>query len=149
MIILTATVLDPRGWRVALRVSHTCLRRRPAGQCGQVVGGEDATVLPFILGCRFLAIRFAVGFRPGRSRITTVGSIRGSLRSRRLTRRLPRGWHSDWSFLYRRGWWLFPLFALLAGLQRCYAEAHFISDVMTGFGVGCLVAGICQAAEHG
>lgn len=43
---------------------------------------------------------------------------------------------------YPRGRWLFPLCAVLAGLQRILAEAHFASDVCWGAAVGCAIAPI-------
>ncbi len=45
-------------------------------------------------------------------------------------------------WLYPRGRWLFPLFAILAGLQRLSSEAHFLSDVVWGAAAGCISAGL-------
>jgi membrane-associated phospholipid phosphatase len=45
--------------------------------------------------------------------------------------------------IYPRGRWLFPAFAILAGLQRVLDEAHFLSDVFWGGAVGCIFAPLC------
>ncbi len=44
---------------------------------------------------------------------------------------------------YPRGRWLFPAVAVLAGVQRVLAEAHFLSDVFWGAAVGCIFAPLC------
>jgi membrane-associated phospholipid phosphatase len=46
--------------------------------------------------------------------------------------------------LYPRGRWLFASFAVLAGLQRIEAQAHFASDVLAGAAVGCMVGAAWQ-----
>ncbi len=46
------------------------------------------------------------------------------------------------SFVYPRGWWLFFIYAGLAGLQRVVSGAHFPSDVLAGAAFGMLVGGI-------
>jgi membrane-associated phospholipid phosphatase len=46
--------------------------------------------------------------------------------------------------LYPRGRWLYLTFAMLAGLQRIEAQAHFASDVLAGAALGCIVAAACQ-----
>jgi membrane-associated phospholipid phosphatase len=43
-------------------------------------------------------------------------------------------------WLYPRGRWLFPLFAVLTGCQRVQTGAHFLSDVLAGAALGSLVA---------
>ncbi len=45
-------------------------------------------------------------------------------------------------WLYPRGGWVFPLFAVLAGCQRLSSEAHFLSDVVWGAAAGCITAGL-------
>jgi membrane-associated phospholipid phosphatase len=50
-------------------------------------------------------------------------------------------------WLYPRGRWLFLLFALLAGLQRIFAAAHFPSDVCAGAALGCLIGAVCTDAR--
>ncbi len=44
---------------------------------------------------------------------------------------------------YPRGRWLFPVLALLVACQRVQAGAHWLSDVLAGGVVGCLVALVC------
>lgn len=45
-------------------------------------------------------------------------------------------------WLYPRGRWLFPLFAILAGGQRLSSEAHYLSDVVWGAAAGCIAVGL-------
>jgi len=45
-------------------------------------------------------------------------------------------------WLYPRGRWLFVTFALLAGGQRLYSTAHFLSDVAWGAAVGTFAASL-------
>lgn len=45
-------------------------------------------------------------------------------------------------WLYPRGRWLFIGFALLAGAQRMYSAAHFLSDVAWGAAVGSFAASL-------
>jgi membrane-associated phospholipid phosphatase len=45
-------------------------------------------------------------------------------------------------WLYPRGRWLFPVFAILAGGQRMSSESHFLSDVFWGAAAGCLSASL-------
>jgi membrane-associated phospholipid phosphatase len=41
-------------------------------------------------------------------------------------------------WLYPRGRWIFPIFAVLAGCQRMSSWAHFFSDVVWGAAAGCV-----------
>jgi membrane-associated phospholipid phosphatase len=43
-------------------------------------------------------------------------------------------------WLYPRGRWLFPIFAVLVGCQRIQSGAHFLSDVLAGAALGSIVA---------
>ena len=43
-------------------------------------------------------------------------------------------------WLYPRGRWLFPLFAVLVGCQRIQSGAHFLSDVLAGAALGSIIA---------
>jgi len=47
--------------------------------------------------------------------------------------------------LYPRGRWLFAFFAALAAMQRIQVTAHFLSDVIAGAAIGCLVAALCYS----
>jgi len=46
-------------------------------------------------------------------------------------------------WLYPNGRWLFPTLAVLVGCQRIESGAHYLSDVLCGAAVGCLVATVC------
>jgi membrane-associated phospholipid phosphatase len=47
--------------------------------------------------------------------------------------------------LYPRGRWWFACLAVLAGIQRMVAEAHYLSDVLAGAALGCWAAAACLA----
>jgi membrane-associated phospholipid phosphatase len=46
------------------------------------------------------------------------------------------------AWLYPHGRWLFFFLAALAGFQRIFANMHYLSDVLAGAALGCLVAGM-------
>ena len=48
------------------------------------------------------------------------------------------------AWLFPKGRWLFVLFAVLAGLQRIEAGAHFLSDTLAGAAVGTFFAAACH-----
>jgi membrane-associated phospholipid phosphatase len=50
--------------------------------------------------------------------------------------------------LYPRGRWLFLAFAGLASFQRVAAGAHFLSDVLAGAALGCLVSAVIRVKTH-
>jgi undecaprenyl-diphosphatase len=44
---------------------------------------------------------------------------------------------------YPQGGWLFLVLAVLSSMQRMEVMAHYLSDVLLGAAVGCLIAGLC------
>jgi membrane-associated phospholipid phosphatase len=138
LIILTAAVLDRRGWRVASLLAIGAIspgllasglkllisRARPtfadlSGEVGHTFTG----------GFRFLHSDWLTNRNdyqtqsfPSAHAATAVG----------LTITL--------SLLYPRGRWLFAAFAILSCLQRIETQAHFASDVLAGAALGCLFA---------
>jgi membrane-associated phospholipid phosphatase len=136
LIILAAARLDTRGWRVI-----------PPLAIGAFGAGLIAD------GCKLLVARL----RPGMAH--TNGATETFLAWLPLTRiddlGHPYG-HALQSFpsghaatavglavslaaLYPRGRWLFAAFAALACFQRMESHAHFLSDVLAGAALGCLV----------
>ncbi len=47
------------------------------------------------------------------------------------------------AWLYPRGRWLFFALAVLVGLHRIASSAHYISDVLFGAAIGCLIGSLC------
>ncbi len=140
LIIVTAVVLDARRWRVVLPLAV------PAFGAGLLADGiklfiarlrpsaatEIETVQATFVGWLPVLHRdaahphgHAIESFPSAHSATAVGLAIGL------------------STLYPRGRWLFALFAILAMTQRLEAQAHFLSDVLTGAAVGCLVGAIC------
>ena len=139
LIILAAAILDPRGWRIVPRlavlsfgsglladgVKLIIARRRP------VMTDLDSSVWETFLGWRAAMSQTdlhddAVQSFPSGHAATATG----------LAVAL--------AILYPRGRWLFAGLALLAALQRIEVEAHYLSDVLAGAAVGCLVGALCQ-----
>lgn len=145
LLILTAAVLDRRGWRIVPRLA---------------LGALGAGLLAD--GVKFLVARL----RPAAADLS--GSVQDTfvawlplLNGHTLGR--PYG-HTLQSFpsahaataaglavglaaLYPRGRWLFVAFAVLACLQRMDAQAHFASDVMAGAALGCIVGALLASAR--
>jgi membrane-associated phospholipid phosphatase len=137
LIILVAARLDTRGWRVIPPLT---------------IGAFGAGLLAD--GCKLLVARL----RPGTAH--SNGATETFLAWLPLTKLgdLPHPYgHALQSFpsghaatavglavslaaLYPRGRWLFATFAALACFQRMEAQAHYLSDVLAGAAIACLVA---------
>jgi membrane-associated phospholipid phosphatase len=140
LIILTATQLDPRRWRIALPLAIHSLgaglsadtiklliaRTRPlATHQAASVSDTFIAALPFL---NTGALKGGYGHQfqsfPSAHAATAVG----------LAIAL--------SQLYPRGRWLFAIFATLAMLQRLDAHAHYASDVLAGAALAFFIAAI-------
>jgi membrane-associated phospholipid phosphatase len=135
MIALTAAVLDPRHGRVAwFLLVHSLGAGLTADACKLVVGrcrpvhcdSLEINVLDTMMGW------FPAIFHPDYtswfdSRYASFPSAHAAAAA---------GLAVGLSILYPKGRWLFPCFALLAGLQRCFSHSHFVSDVFVGYAVG-------------
>jgi membrane-associated phospholipid phosphatase len=69
---------------------------------------------------------------------TSAGSIGQSFPSAHTATAV--GFAATLVWLYPRGRWLFPLFAVLVGCQRIQSGAHFLSDVLAGAALGSLIS---------
>ncbi len=134
LIILTAAVLDPRGWRVVPPLAVS------AFGAGGVADGIKLFVSRWRPSSVDLPRHFSETFIRG------VPPVRGyavqSFPSSHAATAV--GLAAALTVLYPRGRWLFAAFAVLAGLQRIEAQAHFASDVLAGSAIGCMVAAACQ-----
>jgi membrane-associated phospholipid phosphatase len=145
LLILTAAILDRRGWQIIPRLA---------------LGALGAGLLAD--GVKFLVARLRPAFADlsGSVRDTFVAGL-PLLNGHTLGR--PYG-HALQSFpsahaataagfavglaaLYPRGRWLFVAFAVLACIQRMDARAHFASDVMAGAALGCIVGALLASAR--
>ncbi|QDU30031.1 PAP2 superfamily protein [Anatilimnocola aggregata] len=136
MIIITAGVLDVRGWRVAPRL---------------LLGGLGSGI--FSDCCKIFVARWRPNteFRPEGFRDSFVGWLPLIWRSdlpgewNRGLQSFPSG-HSATavglalalSILYPRGTWWFLVLAALAMFQRVVSSAHYLSDTLAGAAVACL-----------
>jgi membrane-associated phospholipid phosphatase len=140
LIVLTAAVLDPRGWRVAPRLALGALG---AGIVANGVKLLVARLRPLAANLRGEVWDTFTGWLPVLYHDPSLGEYGFQFQS------FPSG-HSATAVglaialaaLYPRGRWLFALFALLACLQRLQSQAHFPSDILAGAAIGCLVCAL-------
>jgi membrane-associated phospholipid phosphatase len=69
---------------------------------------------------------------------TAAGSIGQSFPSAHTATAV--GFAAGLVWLYPRGRWMFPVFAVLVGCQRIQSGAHFLSDTLAGAALGSLIA---------
>ncbi|MDX1948436.1 MAG: phosphatase PAP2 family protein [Pirellulaceae bacterium] len=143
LIVLAAAVLDPRGWRVAPRLALAAFgaglladsiklliaRWRPEhAPLDGAVGQTFAGWLPIWHGDALAGAAGKYGHKlqsfPSGHAATAMGLAVGL------------------AALYPRGRWLFVALAALAATQRLHGEAHFLSDVLAGAALGCLVGAV-------
>lgn len=142
IIILLAALLDPRGWRVAWRLAICSFgagltadaiklligRLRPAH--ADLAGSASETFAAWLPAWRAESLGLDYGhnlqsFPSGHA--ATAAGLAVAL-----------------AFLYPRARWLFAAFAVLASLQRVEAQSHFVSDVVAGAALGCLLGALCE-----
>jgi len=142
IIILLAALLDPRGWRVAWRLAICSYgagitadgiklligRLRPAH--ANLAGSVSETFAAWLPAWRAESLGLDYGhnlqsFPSGHA--ATAAGLAVAL-----------------AFLYPRARWLFVAFAVLASLQRVEAQSHFVSDVLAGAALGCLLGALCD-----
>lgn len=146
LIIATAWVLDPRGWRIvpglaagaylpgiiANGMKMLCARQRPTvADLEANVSATFLTWLPFLGPQLPQHLKYRHQSFPSGHAATAAG-LAVALAA-----------------LYPRGRWLFALFAVLASVQRLDTDAHFLSDVLAGAALGCLVGAAWQLAGLG
>ncbi len=142
LILITVATLDSRGWKLIPRLAATAyisgltanlfktlvVRRRPNQfeQLPDTIGGSfEGWVAPLQLPWDE-AFRYAIQSFPSAHTATAFGLAMGLSR------------------LYPQGRTLFLIFAILAGLQRIVAQAHFPTDVVVGAMVGILIGSLLQ-----
>lgn len=150
IIILVAAALDVRGWRVIPRLALSTFG------AGMVANLLKLLVVvrsrPEVSNLEGLASETFIAWLPlwSEEQLRKLGLEYGSeLQS------FPSG-HTATAVglaiglatLYPRGWWLFAILAVLAGAQRVHSESHFLSDVLAGAAIGCLVGAACLGAPR-
>jgi len=135
LIVLTAAVLDPRGWRVIPPLAVS------AFGAGGLADGIKLFVSRLRPSAADLSDHFSKTFIHATSQGARGYPVQSFPSSHAAT---AAGLAAALAMLYPRGRWLFATFAVLAGLQRIEAQAHFASDALAGAAIGCLVAAACQ-----
>lgn len=141
LIVLTAAVLDARGWRVVPRLAVATAGAGLAADVGKLViarlrppaASLDGGVLDTFVGWlpafdpALLAQPYGYKFQSFPSgHAATAAGLAIAL-----------------AMLYPRGRWLFAALATLAAVQRLQGNAHFLSDVLAGASLGALVGAAC------
>jgi membrane-associated phospholipid phosphatase len=144
ILILTAVVLDERGWRVFLSLAIPSLgagliadgvklligRWRPSAvPTFSSVSETFIDWLPLLKESSAAGSKYAMQSFPSAHAATAVG-LAAAL-----------------ALLYPRGRWLFASFALLAMLQRVEAQAHYCSDVLAGAAIGLCLTAVVQSSR--
>ncbi len=142
LIILTATVLDSRGPGIALYLGLHAYSGGILAALVKLVIGRSRPYFAATLPTDSIQDTF-VGWFPA----LTVDSYQGWLDARMASfpsahAATAAGLALGLTRLYPKGRWMFALFAVLAGAQRCFAQAHFTSDVVVGLAIGLAIA--CQ-----
>jgi membrane-associated phospholipid phosphatase len=140
IIILTATQLDPRGWRIVLRLAIHSLG---AGLSADTIKLFIARTRPFETNHAASVYDTFVAALP----LINAESLKGgyghhvqSFPSAHAATAV--GLAIALSHFYPRGRWLFAIFAALAMLQRLDAHAHYLSDVVAGAALAFFIAAI-------
>jgi membrane-associated phospholipid phosphatase len=134
LIILMAATLDGRRWRVVPRLAITAFG---AGLLADGVKLLIARERPSIANLSGHFFDTFVGWLPlfqGNHRLQSFPSGHTATAV---------GLAIALSTLYPRGWWLFASIAALSGFQRIESESHFLSDVLVGAAIGCLIGAAC------
>ena len=141
LIVLTAGILDSRGWRMAVPLAVSSLgagqqadglklivgRLRPSAATEITsIGDSFVGFLPTLQSALAGVKHYAFQSFPSAHAATAAGLAAGL------------------AIFYPRGRWLFALFALLAMVQRVDAQAHWCSDVLAGAALGLLVTALVQ-----
>jgi membrane-associated phospholipid phosphatase len=137
LIILLAAVLDPRGWRVVPRLAITAFGAGLLADAGKLLIARER---PSIADASGPILDTFVGWFPlfqGNHRLQSFPSGHTATAV---------GLAVALSTLYPRGWWLFAAIAALSGFQRIESESHFLSDVLVGAAIGCLVGAGCTVS---
>jgi len=137
LIILLAAVLDPRGWRVVPRLAITAFGAGLLADAGKLLVARER---PSVADASGPILDTFVGWFPlfqGNHRLQSFPSGHTATAV---------GLAVALSTLYPRGWWLFAAIAALSGFQRIESESHFLSDVLVGAAIGCLVGAGCTAS---
>jgi len=135
LIIVTAAVLDPRGWRVIPPLAVS------AFGAGGLADGIKLFVSRWPPSPANKSEHFSKTFIHAPPQGVGGYAVQSFPSSHAAT---AAGLAAALAMLYPRGRWLFATFAVLAGLQRIEAQAHFASDVLAGAAIGCIVAAACQ-----
>jgi membrane-associated phospholipid phosphatase len=145
MILLTAWALDPLRRRQLALVAAGAYG---AGLLANIVKLFVARSRPHAFGDGDAVLdtfQAWLPFLPGRLTAPWSHSVQGFPSAHAAT---AFGLAIGLSALYPRGRWLFFGFACLASFQRVAAGAHFLSDVLAGAALGCLVAAVIRAKTH-
>lgn len=144
IIILTAAILDGRGWRIFLALAI------PSLGAGLIADGVKLLVgrwRPSATGTFSSVNETIIGWLPLLQENSATGSKYAMQSFPSAHAATAAGLAAALAMLYPRGRWLFAVFALLAMLQRIEGQAHYCSDVLAGAAIGLLTAATVQSSR--
>jgi membrane-associated phospholipid phosphatase len=148
ILIVAAATLDPRGWRVAPRLVICAFGAGLAADLVKLL--VVARLRPAAADLNAAAADTFVAWLPplASEPLQQVGlqysSTLQSFPSAHTATAV--GLAIALTALYPRGWWLFTALAIISGAQRMVSQSHFLSDVLAGAAIGCLVGAISAAS---
>ena len=138
LIIVTTAVLDDRGWRVIPRLVVSAYGSGLFADGIKLLVGRQR---PVITDLDIPVAQTFLGWRPVLANLANDEGVQSFPSGHAAT---ATGLAVALAILYPRGRWLFAALAVLAAFQRLEVEAHYLSDVLAGASVGCLVGALCQ-----
>lgn len=147
VIIAIAATLDLRGWRIVPRLAVASLG------AGLAADGVKLLIVRLRPAAADLSTNAAQTFTAWGPLVSpaaidaSYGHSQQSFPSAHAA--TAAGLAIGLAALYPRGRWIFLALAILAGLQRLEAQAHFASDVLAGAALACLIgAGLSGWPTH-
>jgi len=144
ILIVTAVILDQRGWRILLPLAI------PSLGSGLIADGVKLLVSrwrPSAAGTYSSVSETFIGWLPLLQNGSAAGSRYAMQSFPSAHAATAAGLAAALALHYPRGRWLFALFAALAMLQRIEAQAHYCSDVLAGAAIGVAVTAAVQSSR--
>jgi membrane-associated phospholipid phosphatase len=142
LIMLSAATLDRRGWRVIPRLVVTAFG---SGLLANGIKLLIARTRPLALDLNEPVAETFQGWRPALYDVSLTALHDENVQSFPSAHSATAaGLAIGLAVICPRGRWLFAALAAMTALQRLEVGAHFLSDVLAGAAIGCLVGGLCQ-----
>lgn len=142
LIMLAAATLDSRGWRLVPRLAVVAFG---AGMLANGIKLLVARARPLALDLHEPVSQTFLGWRPALFDVSLTALHDEGVQSFPSAHSATAaGLAIALAVICPRGRWLFAALAAMTAMQRLEVGAHFLSDVLAGAAIGCLVGGLCQ-----